>query len=77
MKNVKIIYLIINKNKIMNNFKRAKIFVLETKQPPQIGDICYISVIGWFICTKEHLKGNVITNLIERMIKSGNLKEDC
>ena len=49
----------------MNNFKRAKIFVLETKQPPQIGDICYISVIGWFICTKEHLKGNVITNLIE------------
>ena len=49
----------------MEQFKRAKIFVLETKQPPQIGDICYISVIGWFICTKEHLKGNVITNLIE------------
>ena len=65
MKNVKIMYLIINKNKIMNNFKKAKIFVLETEQPPQVGDICYISVIGWFICTKEHLKGNVITNLIE------------
>ena len=49
----------------MEQFKRAKVFVLETKQSPQVGDICYISVIGWFICTKEHLKGNVITNLIE------------
>ena len=49
----------------MEQFKRAKVFVLEAKQPPQVGDICYISVIGWFICTKEHLKGNVIANLVE------------
>ena len=49
----------------MEQFKRAKVFVLEAKQSPQVGDICYISVIGWFICTKEHLKENVIANLIE------------
>ena len=49
----------------MSKFKKAKVFVLEAKQSPQVGDICYISVIGWFICTKEHLKENVIANLIE------------
>lgn len=49
----------------MEQFKRAKVFVLETKETPQIGDTCYANIIGWFIYTKNHLKGNVIANLVE------------
>ena len=55
----------------MEQFKRAKVFVLETNQPPQIGDICYSRRTGYFIN-----EGNTsVTNVINMLfVKSTDIK---
>ena len=47
----------------MEQFKRAKVFVLETNQPPQIGDICYSKRTGYFINEGNTSVTNVINML--------------
>ena len=55
----------------MEQFKRAKVFVLETNQSPQIGDICYSRRTGYFIN-----EGNTsVTNVINMLfVKSTDIK---
>ena len=55
----------------MEQFKKSKIFVLETNQSPQIGDICYSKRTGYFIN-----EGNTsVTNVINMLfVKSTDIK---
>ena len=55
----------------MEQFKKAKVFVLETNQSPQIGDICYSRRTGYFIN-----EGNTsVTNVINMLfVKSTDIK---
>ena len=55
----------------MEQFKRAKVFVLETNQSPQIGDICYSRRTGYFIN-----EGNTsVTNVINMLfVKNTDIK---
>ena len=55
----------------MSTFKKAKVFVLETNQPPQIGDICYSKITGYFINEGHTSVTNVINMLF---VKSTDIK---